>query len=85
MAKTHTLDSPRFRFNSGYHDGASDVNHRRRVKNVRGHFDKVYAQGYEYGVEDARNGVYTENSDEAWKSRASLRRAPWMPYRKGVS
>ena len=83
--------SPRIRFNWGYHDGAGDVANRREIK-VYGRTsrmtgkpwkpDKIYLQGYEYGVEDARNGVYTGNSDAAWKSRTSLRRAPWMPHRR---
>lgn len=85
MAKHLTLDSSRVRFNWGYHDGASDVEHDRVTRKrsmMASHFDKIYAQGWEYGVEDAREGVYTGNSDEAWKSRASLRQAPWMPHRK---
>jgi hypothetical protein len=77
-----TLKSPRVRFNWGYHDGASDYARKRPRKWLHGHpHDKVYGQGYDYGYEDAMEGTYSESSDAAWASRASLRRAPWMPHR----
>jgi simple sugar transport system ATP-binding protein len=65
----------------GYHDGAAEAK-RNRVRSMANHIDRDYAKGYEYGVEDMQNGKYTENSDAAWKSRASLRAAPWMPKRR---
>ena len=82
----NSLKTPRFRFNSGYHDGASDMQQGRTGPTFwkpGRHFDKVYEQGYWFGREDVSNGDYTGNSNEAWKSRSSLRAAPWMPHRKG--
>ena len=77
------LESPRVRFNWGYHDGASDFLNRRRRKWLNGHpHDKTYGQGYDYGYEDALRGEYSESSEAAWKSRTSLRSAPWMSDRK---
>jgi hypothetical protein len=83
MSKTSHFSkfSPRIRFNWGYHDGANEAK-RERIRNVAGHYDKVYAQGYRYGVEDQTAGVYQGNSDKAWTERASLNAAPWMPARK---
>ena len=75
------LESPRVRFNWGYHDGALEASWG-KVRSMSRHFDKIYAQGYEFGVEDFHEGKDTSNSNDAWKSRTSLRRAPWMPHRK---
>lgn len=80
---------PRIRFNWGYHDGANDVKNslindvrNQRIRDVSRHHDPIYAQGYDYGVDDARDEVY-EDSTAAWKSRVPLRgRASWMPTRK---
>lgn len=72
----------RVRFNSGYHDGAHDAVQGRPMRNVSRHFDKLYAQGYELGYEDGNSGAYTGDSSKAWKERASVRRASWMPKRK---
>jgi hypothetical protein len=68
MANTKsTLDQPRIRFNWGFHDGAE---HRRnRVRNVSGHFDRIYAEGYRAGVSAAASGENTESSASAWKAR----------------
>lgn len=63
------LDSPRVRFNWGYHAGASDVLHHRGKKSNPGHGDRIYAQGYEEGYYDALNGEYRESSEGAWRSR----------------
>ena len=75
--------TPRVRFNSGYHDGAAEASWG-KVRPMRGHFDKIYAQGYEFGVEDFHEGKDTSSSDDAWKSRASTKRASWMPHRKAL-
>ena len=80
-AKHKLQADPRLRFNWGYHDGAGDVQHRRRVRSMTDHYGKIYAQGYEFGTEDAKNDAYTGDSEAAWKSRTSLRQAPWMPRR----
>ena len=72
----------RVRFNWGYQDGAGDILAKRSPRSVAGHFDAVYAQGYEYGIEDARNDAFTGDSTLAWKSRASLKRAPRTPSRR---
>lgn len=62
----------RLNFNWGYHEGAQD-----RLHNLpkRTEFSKcgrsnaevtAYAAGYEFGWEDATEGVYANDSSEAW-------------------
>lgn len=65
---------PRLHFNWGYHEAAQD---RLRQRPKRSEFSgcgktlpaiRAYAAGYEYGWQDAVNGVYINNSDPAWKA-----------------
>lgn len=72
MARTLSLDSPRIRFNWGFHDGAA--NHAGRsytdaAEFARKHFDREYARGYLAGFEAAQRGESTESSEPAWKAR----------------
>ena len=69
MKKTANGFEAQARFNWGYHAGAEDVQGGRSVKSLswkRNHFDGAYVAGYEYGVRDAENGNYAENSGAAW-------------------
>jgi len=64
------LDSPEWRFNSGYHDGAREtLRHRRR--DVSRHADRTYAHGYVAGAADASVGRYDENVRSAYKARGA--------------
>ena len=69
----------RMRFNSGFHDGAGDVGHKRHVRTVNtgdfgtahtplplGHEYKPYRAGYALGVHYAQCGMPTGSSEEAW-------------------
>lgn len=76
MAKqaTGNIGSDRFSFNSGYHDGASDVERSRAGRSVspwrslgKPHFNPVYEAGYWAGQRDVEDGTYAENSDLAWR------------------
>jgi hypothetical protein len=72
MARAISLDSPRVRFNWGYHDGASDAQHKRPIRepNIKGWpaaLNRAYRQGYEAGVRDVREARYSGNSDAAWR------------------
>ena len=66
--------SDRTRFNWGYHDAASDVEHHRSVAAngkpiaewLAEHPDTAYHDGYCYGRQDASNGFYENNSEPAW-------------------
>ncbi len=60
------LDSPRIRFNWGYHDAAMDVREGWKIRDMSAHFDRNYAAGYVEGVKDAREGAYEGNSERAW-------------------
>ena len=64
----------RLQFNWGYHEAAQDRLHQ---KPKRSEFSgcgktlaevKAYAAGYGYGWLDAVNGVYANNSEDAWKA-----------------
>jgi hypothetical protein len=35
---------------------------------LRKHFDRAYAHGWTHGYWDAKDGLYTGNSEKAWKS-----------------
>ena len=59
-----TLDSPRLRFNRGYHDGAQTARERWPYRCT--HFDKVWLAAFQAGYNDQRNGVYSEDSSAAW-------------------
>jgi hypothetical protein len=65
------LDSPRVRFNWGFHDATAEAA-RGRVRDVSRHFDRTYAAGYAAGVR-AMQGTTArpESSDSAWAERAS--------------
>lgn len=73
-----TKFSARIRFNWGFHDGAyaEEIN---RARDLSGHFDTVYADGYRRGVDTVRmTGAHPESSEAAWREReadAAARRA----------
>lgn len=71
--KIATEYEARIRFNWGYHDGANDS--LKRKWRVTTHFDKTYLKGYDRGFDDQNNGVYNQDSTEAWKNRN--RKNPW--------
>jgi hypothetical protein len=78
-AKKGNRQPPKFedrvRFNWGFHDGTGDANGG-KVRDVRGHFDPVYADGYNRGVETFRTtGKRPETSEPAWQARTSERAA----------
>ena len=71
---------PRHRFNWGYHDAAHDHQRGRMrlivdripdgtnpMRYVLRSYDRDYTRGYEEGETDARDGVYAENSELAWR------------------
>lgn len=62
-----TLDSPRVRFNWGFHDATCDISRGRKVRDVAGHFSRPYAAGYLAGVR-AMDGAAErpETSEPAW-------------------
>lgn len=62
-----SLDSPRVRFNWGFHDATCDVSRGRRVRDVSGHFCRPYAAGYLAGLQ-AMVGASErpETSEPAW-------------------
>ena len=75
MKKAESLDSPRLRFNGGYHDGADNaetgarrIDGRHRFNIEDAHFDHAYALGFVAGWDDMRRGDYSGNSDAAWKA-----------------
>lgn len=56
----------RVRFNWGYHDGIAEQA-RGSVRDMSGHFDSVYAEGYVAGV---RGGWGLDSTSEpAWEAR----------------
>lgn len=70
----HSLASPRFRFNSGFHDGASNRKAGREPMwrkpwGAVAHFDKIYVEGYVAGEQAVAAGEYNESSKAAWKAR----------------
>jgi hypothetical protein len=74
------LDSPRIRFNGGFHDGASAFLNALRSwgdadRFCARHFDRVYAAGYRAGFDSARAGDYRENSEPAWQAYRPARKA----------
>lgn len=59
--------NPQARFNWGFHDGASDVEHDRPNKWAnKTHFSNEYRQGYLIGFAAAQRGESTESSEAAW-------------------
>ena len=60
---------PRIRFNWGYHDGAHEAQNRMWDRSLKSHFDKIYIQGYQAGRSDFLNGIYNQDSTEAWRAR----------------
>lgn len=62
-----TLDSPRVRFNGGFHDATCDISRGRQVRDVSGHFCRSYAAGYLAGLQ-AMVGASErpETSEPAW-------------------
>ena len=61
-----SLDSPRIRFNWGFHDAAADVRYGRAVRDVSHHSCLAYAAGYVKGVAAAQVGEPTDSSEPAW-------------------
>lgn len=72
--------TPRIRFNWGYHDAADDWQKgclrvivdripvdANPTRYVLRSYDRDYTRGYEEGGRDARDGVYAQNSEAAWK------------------
>lgn len=68
-----SLDSPRFRFKSGFHDGTETESAGRQTPwDPRMHFDPVYVAGYFAGREDFRcSGQRSESSESAWNLHLS--------------
>jgi len=64
-----SLQSPRRRFNSGFHDGSIDASWDENPRDVSRHFDPVYAVAYLRGHQDyGLRGARAESSDEAWEA-----------------
>ena len=62
-----TLDSPRVRFNWGFHNATDDVSRGRRVRDVSGHSCRTYAAGYLAGLQAmAETSERPETSEPAW-------------------
>src|SRR5713101_1892760 len=68
---------PRLHFNWGYHEGAQDKLHQKpRRMEFSGCGRSVaaateYAAGYEYGWQDGLNGVYANDSTDAWQAHTA--------------
>ena len=74
MDKVQAKFEPRVRFNWGFHDAVADCERKAR-KDVINHFDAVYAEGYERGVEAHRViGVKAVSSESAWICREDSRK-----------
>lgn len=72
--KVQAKFEPRVRFNWGFHDAVADCERKAR-KDLTGHFDAVYAEGYERGVEAHRViGVKAVSSESAWQCREDSRK-----------
>ena len=66
---------PRIRFNWGYHDGARDEQKNQLpMWEGKGHFDKIYVEGYKAGRTDVQREEYQGDSSQAWKNRPSRAR-----------
>jgi hypothetical protein len=75
------IESPtvhtRLHFNWGYHEAAQDRLHQRPKRTEFSGCGKTleavtaYAAGHEYGWLDAVNGVYANNSEEAWQAHTA--------------
>ena len=62
-----TLDSPRVRFNWGFHDATCDISRGRKARDVAGHFCRPYAAGYLAGLQAmAETSERPETSEPAW-------------------
>lgn len=67
-----TLDSPRVRFNWGFHDAAAGRCAGRSARDVSGHFDRAYATGYlagqaaTCGLGGGASVDHPESSGPAW-------------------
>ena len=57
------LNSPRIRFNFGFHDGAVAGQY------LHNHFDKAYLAGHQAGFEARRDYTVNTTSDAAWRAR----------------
>jgi hypothetical protein len=81
------LNSPRIRFNGGFHDGAADAP-RGNFKPGgiltpnKPHFDKIYEQGYRAGYLAAHEGQNTDSSEPAWKVRCTCK-VPFGSHSEG--
>jgi hypothetical protein len=65
----HDLCAPRIRFNWGFHDGTAEAQ-LGNVRDMSGHFDSVYAEGYRAGLAAFRaTGTRPESSEAAWLAR----------------
>lgn len=66
---------PRVRFNWGYHDAQFSAGKltpdgaTRNEEWADSHFDRAYGKGFRAGMADKSAGLYTGNSDAAWKAR----------------
>jgi len=64
-----SLDSPRRRFNWGFHDGTRDASYDEPARDVSNHQDRLYAVAYLRGHQEfTLSGVRAESSDEAWQA-----------------
>jgi hypothetical protein len=67
-----SLNTPRIRFNWGYHDGAFAKERgllgNGHVADMSAHKDRIYAAGVSAGRADVEHGEYRENSDSAWSA-----------------
>lgn len=64
-----SLDSPRRRFNWGFHDGTRDASYDEPARDVSKHRDRFYAVAYLRGHQDfTLSGVRAESSDDAWQA-----------------
>lgn len=64
-----SLDSPRRRFNWGFHDGTRDASYDEPARDVSKHQDRLYAVAYLRGHQDfTLSGVRAESSDDAWQA-----------------
>lgn len=65
----HHLCAPRTRFNWGFWDGRAEQA-RGATRDVSGHFDADYRDGYLAGVASANAGEMPVTSDDAWAAHA---------------
>ena len=74
---TWSLNSPRVRFNWGFHDATCDISRGRQARDVSGHFCRPYAAGYLAGVQAMIGRTERpETSGPAWLAHVAGASSP---------